>query len=174
MAILNPNDNPSCITPYDFVTSQSVTIIVEDTARAQIADANNDPVSNRTLLITAGSNVTLNVSSPQTSGNSYTWNLYNSIPPVGAPIATSPLSSLTIPNISAGDYTVVLEAVRGSGACDPTQDTVYLQVCPSSTRAPQIGVTNTYPPLAGSDYLWGQQVEIGVPDGGMELYRFQV
>jgi len=32
MAILNPNDNPSCITPYDFVTSQSVTIIVEDTA----------------------------------------------------------------------------------------------------------------------------------------------
>jgi hypothetical protein len=143
------------------VPSSPVTIIVEDTARAQIADAINNPVSNQTLLLTAGSSVTLNVSSSQASGNSYTWNLYNSIPPSGTPISTSLLSSLTIPNISAGDYTVVLEAVRGSGACDPTQDTVYLQVCPSSTRAPQIGVTNTYPPLAGSDYLWGQQVEIG-------------
>jgi hypothetical protein len=160
MAILNPNNDPSCITAYDFVTSQSVTIIVEDTARAQIADANNDPVSNRTLLITAGSDVTLNVSSPQNTGNTYTWKRYNSIPPSGTP-TTSSGNTLTINNISAGDYTVVLEAVRGSGACDPTQDTVYLQVCPSSTRAPQIGVTNTYQPLAGSDYLWGQQVEIG-------------
>jgi hypothetical protein len=32
--------------------------------------------------------------------------------------------------------------------------------CPSSLQAPDIVVTNTYPPLAGSDYLWGQQVEI--------------
>jgi hypothetical protein len=32
--------------------------------------------------------------------------------------------------------------------------------CPSSLQAPEIVVTATYPPLAGSDYLWGQQVEI--------------
>ncbi len=74
-----------------------------------------------------GSNVTLNVSSPQTSGNSYTWNLYNAIPPSGMP-TTSTGSSLTISNISAGDYTVVLEAVRGSGICGTTRDTVYLNV----------------------------------------------
>jgi hypothetical protein len=104
--------------------------------------------------------VTLNVSSPQTSGNTYTWKVYNSIPPSGTPSFTSTGSSLTIPNISAGDYTVVLEAVRGSGACGPTRDTVYLNVCPSSLQAPEILVTSLYPPLAGSDYLWGQQVQI--------------
>jgi hypothetical protein len=70
------------------VPSSPVTIIVEDTARAQIADAINNPVSNQTLLLTAGSSVTLNVSSSQASGNSYTWNLYNSIPPSGTPIST--------------------------------------------------------------------------------------
>ena len=160
VAVFNPNNDPSCPTSSDSVTS-SVTIIVEDTARAQIADAINNPVSNQTLLLTAGSSVTLNVSSSQASGNSYTWNLYNSIPPSGTPISTSPLSSLTIPNISAGDYTVVLEAVRGSGACGPTRDTVFLNVCPSSLQAPEIVVTSTYPPLAGSNtYLWGQRVEI--------------
>jgi hypothetical protein len=109
------------------VPSSPVTITVEDTARAQIADANNTVVSGQTLSITAGSNVTLNVSSPQTSGNTYTWNLYNAIPPSGTP-TTSTGSSLTISNISAGSYTVILEAVRGTGACGTTRDTVYLNV----------------------------------------------
>ena len=109
------------------VPSSPVTITVEDTARAQIADANNNPVGGSTLPITAGSNVTLNVSSPQTSGNSYTWKRYNAIPPSGTP-TTSTGSSLTINNISAGSYTVILEAVRGSGACGTTRDTVYLSV----------------------------------------------
>lgn len=109
------------------VPSSPVTITVEDTARAQIADASNTVVSGQTLSFTAGSNVTLNVSSTQTSGNSYTWNLYNAIPPSGTP-TTSTGSSLTISNISAGDYTVILEAVRGTGACGTTRDTVYLSV----------------------------------------------
>jgi hypothetical protein len=100
---------------------------VEDTARAQIANANNTVVSGQTLTFTAGSNVTLNVSSPQSSGNTYIWKRYNSNPPVGTP-STSRGNSLTIPNISAGNYTVILEAVRGSGACGTTRDTVYLSV----------------------------------------------
>jgi hypothetical protein len=126
-AVYNPNNDPSCPTSADSVTSQSVTITVEDTARAQIADASNNVVSGQTLSFTAGSNVTLNVSSPQTSGNSYTWNLYNSNPPSGTP-TTSTGSSLTINNISVGSYTVILEAVRGTGACGTTRDTVYLSV----------------------------------------------
>jgi hypothetical protein len=100
---------------------------VEDTARARIADASNNVVSGSTLPITAGSNVTLNVSSPQTSGNTYTWKRYNSIPPSGTP-TTSTGPSLTISNISAGSYTVILEAVRGTGTCGTTRDTVYLNV----------------------------------------------
>jgi hypothetical protein len=126
-AVYNPNGDPSCPTASDSVTSQPVTITVEDTARAQIADASNNPVSGQTLSITAGSNVTLNALSTQTSGNSYTWNLYNAIPPLGTP-TTSTGSSLTINNISAGSYTVILEAVRGTGACGTTRDTVYLNV----------------------------------------------
>jgi hypothetical protein len=127
VAIFNPNDDPSCPTSSDSVTSQPVTITVEDTARAQIADASNTVVSGQTLSFTAGSSVTLNVFSTQTSGNSYTWKRYNSIPPSGTP-TTSTGSSLTINNISAGSYTVILEAVRGSGACGTTRDTVYLNV----------------------------------------------
>jgi hypothetical protein len=109
------------------VPSSPVTITVEDTARAQIADGNT-VVSGQTLSFNAGSNVTLNVFSQQTSGNSYTWNLYNSIPPSGTPTSTSTGNTLTINNISAGSYTVILEAVRGSGACGTTRDTVYLNV----------------------------------------------
>lgn len=127
VAVYNPNEDPTCPTAADSVASSSVTITVEDTARAQIADASNTIVSNQTLSFTAGSNVTLNVSSPQTSGNTYTWSLYNSIPPSGTP-TTSTGNSLTINNIAAGDYTVTLEAVRGTGACGPTRDTVYLSV----------------------------------------------
>jgi hypothetical protein len=123
--IFNPNEDPDC--DYDFLTEE-VTITVEDIAQAQIADANNDPVSNQTLTITEGDDVTLTVFSPQTFGNTYTWNLYNSIPPSGMPISTGMGSSFTISNISAGDYTVVLEAVRGLGACGTTQDIVYLNV----------------------------------------------
>lgn len=127
VAVYNPNEDPTCPTAADSVASSPVTITVEDTARAQIADASNTIVSNQTLSFTAGSNVTLNVSSPQTSGNTYTWSLYNSIPPSGTP-TTSTGNSLTINNIAAGDYTVTLEAVRGTGACGPTRDTVYLSV----------------------------------------------
>jgi len=126
-AVYNPNNDPSCATASDSVTSQPVTIIVEDTARAQIADASGTVVSGQTLSFIQGNNVTLNVSSPQTTGNSYTWNLYNAIPPSGTP-TTSTGSSLTINNISVGNYTVILEAVRGTGACGTTRDTVYLSV----------------------------------------------
>ncbi len=129
IAIFNPNDDPSCPTSSDSITSQPVTITVEDTARAQIADASNTVVSGQTLSFTAGSNVTLNVSSPQASDNSYTWQLYNSLPPLNTPpLTTSQGSSLTISNISAGSYTVILEAERGSGACGMTRDTVYLNL----------------------------------------------
>jgi hypothetical protein len=126
----NPNNAPNNnVCPDDTIMSAPVTITVEDTARAQIADANNTVVSGQTLSITAGSNVTLNVSSPQTSGNSYTWNLYNANPPSGTPISTGTDPSFTISNISAGSYTVILEAVREpSGACGTTRDTVYLDV----------------------------------------------
>jgi hypothetical protein len=106
-----------------------VTIIVEDTARAQIADANNNPVGGgQTLSFTAGSSVTLRVRSPSkppvtaTPGTCTT-----SIPPSGTP-TRSQGNTLTINNISAGSYTVILEAVRGFGACDTTRDTVYLNV----------------------------------------------
>jgi hypothetical protein len=109
------------------VVTSSVTINVEDTARAQIADASNNIVSGRTLTFTPGSNVTLRVSSPQSSGNTYTWKRYNSIPPSGSPSSSSG-SSLTINNIRDGTYTVILEARRGSGACGLTRDTVYLDV----------------------------------------------
>jgi hypothetical protein len=129
-AVYNPNNDPSCPTSSDSVTSQTVTITVEDTARARIANASNNVVSGQTLSLIQGSNVTLNVSSRQNSGNTYTWKLYNSIPPSGTP-TTSTGSSLTINNISAGRYTVILEAVRGSGACDTTRDTVYLNVTTS-------------------------------------------
>jgi hypothetical protein len=111
------------------VSSSPVTITVEDTARARIADASGNVVSGQTLTITEGSSVTLNVSSPQTSGNTYTWNLYNSFPPLTTPpTSTGTDNTFTINNISAGEYTVILEAVRGTGACDTTRDTVYLNV----------------------------------------------
>ncbi len=127
-AVFNPNGDPSCPTASDSVTSQPVTITVEDTARARIANANNNVVSGQTLPITAGSTVTLNVSSPQNSGNTYTWKLYNAIPPSGTPTISTD-NPLIINNISAGDYTVILEAVREpSGACGTTRDTVYLSV----------------------------------------------
>jgi hypothetical protein len=122
----SPNQDPINCAP-DVLTA-SVTITVEDTARAQIADASNNVVSGQTLSFTPGSDVTLNVSSPQTPGNSYTWNLYNAIPPSGTPTTTSTGSPFNINNISAGDYTVILEAVRGTGACGTTRDTVYLNV----------------------------------------------
>jgi hypothetical protein len=123
--IFNPNEDPDC--DSDFLT-ESVTITVEDTARAQIADGNT-VVSGQTLPFTAGSTVTLTVSSPQTSGNSYIWNLYNSLPPLNTPpTSTGTDPSFTISNISAGSYTVILEAVRGTGACGTTRDTVYLNV----------------------------------------------
>jgi hypothetical protein len=128
VAIFNPNDDLSCPTSSDSVTSQPVTITVEDTARAQIADANNNPVSGSTLPITAGSNVTLNALSTQTPDNNYTWNLYSGIPPSVTLISTSTNNPLTINNISTGIYTVILEAVRGTGACGTTRDTVYLDV----------------------------------------------
>jgi hypothetical protein len=122
--IFNPNEDPACAS--DFLTA-SVTIIVEDTARAQIAYADN-VVSDQTLSITEGSDVTLNVISTQTSGNSYNWKLYNSIPPSGTPIPLGTGSSITISNIRLGNYTVILEAERGTGACGTTRDTVYLNV----------------------------------------------
>jgi hypothetical protein len=121
--IFNPNEDPDC----DYFFTETVTITVEDIAQAQIADASNTVVSGQTLSITEGSDVTLNVFSTQTFGNSYTWKLYNSIPPSGTPTISTG-SSLTISNISAGDYTVILEAVRGMGACGTTQDIVYLNV----------------------------------------------
>jgi hypothetical protein len=127
LAVFNPNNDPRCLTSSDSVISQPVTITVEDTARAQIADANNNPVSGRTLSFTAGSTVNLKVRSSQTSGNTYTWKRYDSRPPSGTPTTRSG-DNLTITNISAGRYTVILEAVRGTGACDTTRDTVYLEV----------------------------------------------
>ncbi len=127
--IFNPNEDPAC--DYDFLT-ESVTITVEDTARAQIADADDEVISNSTLTITEGSDITLNVISEQASDNSYTWKLYNGLSPSedDEPIFTftSPVGSITISNISAGEYTVILEAVRGTGACGTTRDTVYLNV----------------------------------------------
>jgi hypothetical protein len=125
----NPNNAPNNnVCPDDTLMSDPVTITVEDTARAQIADASNNPVGGSTLTITAGSNVTLNALSTQTPDNNYTWNLYSGIPPSVTLISTSTDNPLTINNISAGDYTVILEAERGSGACGTTRDTVYLDV----------------------------------------------
>jgi len=125
----NPNNAPNNnVCPDDTLISDPVTITVEDTARAQIADANNNPVGGgRTLSFTAGSTVTLRVRSPQTTGNTYTWERYNSIPPSGTPTRSQD-NPLIINNISAGSYTVILKAVRGVGACDTTRDTVYLSV----------------------------------------------
>jgi hypothetical protein len=125
----NPNNAPNNnVCPDDTLTSAPVTITVEDTARAQIADANNNPVGGgRTLSFTAGSTVTLRVRSPQTTGNTYTWERYNSIPPSGTPTRSQD-NPLIINNISTGSYTVILKAVRGVGACDTTRDTVYLSV----------------------------------------------
>jgi hypothetical protein len=146
-AIYNPNGVPACA---DTITSSPVTVTVEDTAKAKIADASNVVISGQTLNVTVGSNVTLNVSSPQTSGNSYTWNRYNSIPPSGTP-TTSTGNSLTITNIAAGDYTVILEAVRGTGVCGTTRDTVYIRA--TTTTALNLGMTGfaVYPnPNTGS------------------------
>jgi hypothetical protein len=163
VAIFNPNGDPSCATSSDSIASSPITIIVEDTARAQIADASGTVVSGQTLSITAGSNVTLNVSSPQTSGNNYTWNLYNAIPPSGTP-TTSTGSSLTINNISVGNYTVILEAVRGTGACGPTRDTVYLNV--TTGLRTDAGTFNIFPnPNTGA-------FTIVAP--AMDTYRVQV
>jgi hypothetical protein len=163
VAIFNPNGDPSCATSSDSIASSPITITVEDTARAQIADASNNVVSGQTLSFTAGSNVTLNVSSTQTSGNSYTWNLYNSIPPSGTP-TTSTGSSLTINNISAGDYTVILEAVRGTGACGTTRDTVYLSV--TTGLRTDAGTLSIFPnPNTGA-------FTIAAP--AMDTYRIQV
>lgn len=155
--IFNPNEDPACAS--DFLT-ESVTITVEDTARAQIADASNNVVSGQTLSFTAGSDVTLNVSSTQTSGNSYTWNL---IPPSGTP-TTSTGSSLTINNISAGEYTVILQAVRGTGACGTTRDTVYLNV--TTGLRTDAGTFSIFPnPNTGA-------FTIAAP--AMDTYRIQV
>jgi hypothetical protein len=130
------------------VVTSSATINVEDTARAQIADASNNIISGRTLTFTPGSNVTLRVSSPQSSGNTYSWKRYNSIPPSGSASSSSG-SSLTINNIRPGTYTVILEARRGSGACGPTRDTVYLDV-PTGLRV-DTGSFGIYPnPNTGS------------------------
>jgi hypothetical protein len=159
--IFNPNDDPDCAS--DFLTA-SVTITVEDIAQAQIADASNTPISNSTLTITEGSDVTLTVSSPQFFGNSYTWNLYNSIPPSGTPISTGMGNSFTINNISAGDYTVVLEAVRGLGACGTTQDIVYLNV--TTGLRTDAGTFSIFPnPNTGA-------FTIAAP--AMDTYRIQV
>jgi len=132
VAIFNPNGDPSCATSSDSVASSPITITVEDTARAQIVDAadDNNVLSNTTLSITAGSTVTLKAKSSQNPDNSYIWKQYNSIPPPpsGTPDFTSPDNPLIISNISAGSYTVILEAKRGSGACGTTRDTVYLNV----------------------------------------------
>jgi hypothetical protein len=126
------NDPNGAVCSPVVVASSAVTITVEDTARARIADADGEVISNSTLTINEGSDVTLNVDSPQTSDNSYTWKLYNGLSPSedDDPIFTftSPVGTITISNISAGSYTVILEAVRGSGACGPTRDTVYLNV----------------------------------------------
>jgi len=158
--IFNPNQDEDCAP--DFLEA-SVTITAEEAAQAEIAYG-EDVVSNETLLLVAGSDVTLNVRSDQATGNTYTWKVYNSIPPEDEdqPAFTASGPSLTISDISAGGYTVVLEAVRGTGACGTTRDIVYLNVisCPSSLRAPEIELTDEYPPLAGDDYLWGQQVQI--------------
>jgi hypothetical protein len=129
----NPNNAPNNnVCPDDTIMSDPVTITVEDTARAQIVDpnANDAPVSNQTLSFTAGSTVTLKAKSSQNPDNSYTWKQYNSIPPPpsGTPDFTSTDNPLIISNISAGSYTVILEAVRGTGACGTTRDTVYLSV----------------------------------------------
>ena len=129
----NPNNAPNNnVCPDDTLMSDPVTITVEDTARAEIVDpnANDAPVSNQTLSFTAGSTVTLKAKSSQNPDNSYTWKQYNSIPPPpsGTPDFTSTDNPLIISNISAGSYTVVLEAVRGTGACGTTRDTVYLNV----------------------------------------------
>jgi hypothetical protein len=162
-ALFNPNDDPSCATSSDFITSPPVTITVEDTARAQITNADNTVVSGQTLTFTAGSNVTLNVSSPQSSGNTYIWKRYNSNPPVGTP-STSRGNSLTIPNISAGNYTVILEAVRGWGACGTTRDTVYLSV-PTGLQT-DAGTFSIFPnPNTGA-------FTIAAP--AMDTYRIQV
>lgn len=162
-AVFNPNNDPSCLTSSDSVTSQPVTITVEDTARAQIADASNTVVSGQTLSFTPGSNVTLNVSSPQTSGNTYTWKRYNSIPPSGTP-TTSTGNTLTISNISAGSYTVILEAVRGTGTCGTTRDTVYLNV--TTGLRTDAGTFSTFPnPNTGA-------FTIVAP--AMDTYRVQV
>jgi hypothetical protein len=132
VAIFNPNGDPNCATSSDSVASSPITITVEDTARAQIVDAadDNNVLSNTTLSITAGSTVTLKAKSSQNPDNSYIWKQYNSIPPPpsGTPDFTSTDNPLIISNISAGSYTVVLEAVRGTGACGTTRDTVYLNV----------------------------------------------
>jgi hypothetical protein len=132
VAIFNPNGDPNCATSSDSVASSPITITVEDTARAQIVDAadDNNVLSNTTLSITAGSTVTLKAKSSQNPDNSYIWKQYNSIPPPpsGTPDFTSPDNPLIISNISAGSYTVILEAKRGSGACGTTRDTVYLNV----------------------------------------------
>jgi hypothetical protein len=121
--IFNPNQDPVCAS--DFLTD-TVTIIVEDTARAQIADANNNVVG-QTLSFTAGSNVTLKAFSQQNPDNNYTWT-YNRISPPGGTPTTITGNTLTISNIGAGSYRVILEAVRGSGVCGTTRDTVYLDV----------------------------------------------
>ena len=128
VAIYNPNQDPACATAADSVASSRVTITVEDTVRAKIADANDNIVSGQTLEFTARSNITLKASSPQASGNTYTWRRYNSIPPAGSPVATSTGSALRISFAGAGNYTIIMEAVRGTGSCGSIQDTVYLNV----------------------------------------------
>jgi hypothetical protein len=162
----NPNNAPNNnVCPDDTITSDTVTIIVEDTARAQIADASNTVVSGQTLSITAGSTVTLNVSSPQTSGNTYTWKLYNSFPPLNTPpTSTGTDNTFPINNISAGSYTVILEAVRGTGACGTTRDTVYLSV--STGLRTDAGTFSIFPnPNTGA-------FTIAAP--AMDTYRIQV
>jgi hypothetical protein len=163
--IFNPNQDPDCAS--DFLTA-SVTITVEDTARARIADAEGEVISNSTLTINEGSDVTLNVDSPQTSDNSYTWKLYNGLSPSedDDPIFTftSPVGTITISDLSAGEYTVILEAVRGSGACGTTRDTVYLSV--TTGLRTDAGTFSIFPnPNTGA-------FTIAAP--AMDTYRIQV
>ena len=161
----NPNNAPNNnVCPDDTLMSDPVTITVEDTARAQIADANDNPVGGgRTLSFTAGSTVTLKALSTQTPDNSYTWNLYNSIPPSGTPTRSQD-NPLIINNISAGSYTVILKAVRGVGACDTTRDTVYLSV--TTGLRTDAGTFSIFPnPNTGA-------FTIAAP--AMDTYRIQV
>jgi hypothetical protein len=88
-------------------------------------------------------------------------------------VATSPSSAINAGNTAyngAFDFDGQFRPIGGGSGGDPgTAPDVGADEldgtpfsCPSSLQAPEIMVTTTYPPLAGSDYLWGQQVEIAL------------